>query len=488
MPVDYTIASRVPQMSGGGMDPINMLAQMQAMDYRQRQNALAEMQMAEYQRRLQAEQALRGMTPNFEDPRFAQQAFQYDPEFARQLYGSRLAGERERRMAEQAAASAEATRGEQFLRQREFEEIKLPRAALEKKELETKISKEERIARESLAKADTAVLDLGIRKTAAAQDALSQYDPDAPDTWGQTYNTIKETYPEFAGKFKADKPPTVKEIDSAMKNADMVRRIAENTIRQRTEAEFAPPQTPSFAPGYVMRYDKATNQYYLDAPRQPGAMPSAANAMLTPSTQPQNAFSGRPLTPMDEEAAAPPTPGKIKAIDAPSPPIGTPDYEIRRAARSVLDIAGVDLEKGTNRVADLIKNTPSSAFRAYAQQKSGAFTGKATPEMENVGRLNTIIDNMVLAAANNKLGGQVSDADVRLLKEAQAQINDPSIQPNQRLAAWDEVLRIKAKQAGYSYSPMSMSQIREQPIIGERKAASEIDENAILTDLFGAKK
>jgi hypothetical protein len=64
---------------------MNMFAQMQTMDYRQRQNALAEMQMAEYARKMQAMQQLRGLTPNFEDPRFAQGAWQYDPETAMQL-------------------------------------------------------------------------------------------------------------------------------------------------------------------------------------------------------------------------------------------------------------------------------------------------------------------------------------------------------------------------------------------------------------------
>jgi hypothetical protein len=84
MPVRYDIAAQVPQY-GGGFDPMNMFAQMQTMDYRQRQNALAEMQMAEYARKLQAMQQLRGISPNFEDPRFAQQTWQYDPETAMQV-------------------------------------------------------------------------------------------------------------------------------------------------------------------------------------------------------------------------------------------------------------------------------------------------------------------------------------------------------------------------------------------------------------------
>lgn len=87
MPVRYDIAAQIPQYSGGGMDPMNMMVQLQGMDYRQRQNALAEMQMAEYARKLQAMERLRGITPNFEDPRFAQQAWQYDPETGMQLQG-----------------------------------------------------------------------------------------------------------------------------------------------------------------------------------------------------------------------------------------------------------------------------------------------------------------------------------------------------------------------------------------------------------------
>jgi hypothetical protein len=496
MPVRYDIAAQVPQASAGP-DIMNMMAQYQAMGYRQQQNALAQMQMQEYQRQMQAGAAMRGLASepgfNIADPRLVGRAFELGgPE-----EGVRIANTQRQLAALQAQQEAQAATAKYHTGMLDIARAKLP---LEEKKLASEVTKEERYAREALSKADSAALDLGIKRTASAQDLLAQYDPSSSDTWPSVYESLKQTSPEFAARFSPNKPPDQKLISAAMRNADMVRRVAEDTIRQRTQLEFAAPQTPAFAPGYIQRYDPTTNSFYLEAPRQPGAMPAAANAMVTPpSAMPQNAFTGQPMTPMTPAAPVapavpvapaaeePPAPGRIKPTAAPMPPIGTPEYEVRRSARSVLDIAGVDLDKGTNRVADLIKNTPSSAFRAYAQQKTGAFAGKATPEMENVGRLNTIIDNMVLAAANNKLGGQVSDADVRLLKEAQAQINDPSVQPNQRLAAWDEVLRIKAKQAGYSYTPMDLSQIRAQPIIGERKPAQQ-DESAILTDIFGSKK
>ena len=65
------------------------------MGARAQQQQLAQMQMDEYARKAQAEQALRGITPNFDDPRFAQQVFQYDPDFARNLYLARRRGEAE---------------------------------------------------------------------------------------------------------------------------------------------------------------------------------------------------------------------------------------------------------------------------------------------------------------------------------------------------------------------------------------------------------
>jgi len=80
MPVRYDIAAQVPQVSGGGFDPLNAFAQMQAMDYRQRQNALAELQMAEYQRKLQADMATRALGGeagfNIADPRLVGRAVQ----------------------------------------------------------------------------------------------------------------------------------------------------------------------------------------------------------------------------------------------------------------------------------------------------------------------------------------------------------------------------------------------------------------------------
>jgi|688.fasta_scaffold46110_3 hypothetical protein len=467
MPVRYDIAAQIPQYGGGGgYDPVNMMAQLQSMDYRQQQNALAQLQMQKLQRELQMQGALSGVLTN---PNFNVQS----PEAVGALVHSGNLSEGLSVLGAQRSAAAQAALASHYgtqenLARRKYEEIELPEAGIRREYLDFQKTKEGRLATEAIHKADAAALDLGIKQTAQAQDFLSQA---TPETWSDDYERIKAADPHFASKFKPDAFPDKKLFDTAMRNADFTRKIAEERAKELAQAEAAQPQMPSWAPGYIMRRDPATGGYRLEAPQQPG-MRMPQNAM-TPAVPGQNAFTNAP------PPAAP--------AEEPTPPMGTPEYAQRRSARAMLEVAGVDPENNVNHVADLIRDTPSSAFRAYAQQKEGAFKGKATPQMENVGRLNTIIENIKLAASEGKLGSGVSDADMRLLDRAQAQINDPAVQPNQRMAAWDEVVRIQAKRAGLKYTPMTAEQIRGEPIIGERKPA-KVDETSILTDIFGAKK
>ena len=81
MPIRYDIAAGVPQ--GQSFSPMNMLAQMQQMDYRDQQNALAQAQLSEYQRARKEEEDYRVLAsqPGF-NPLSAQsltQAYQISP-------------------------------------------------------------------------------------------------------------------------------------------------------------------------------------------------------------------------------------------------------------------------------------------------------------------------------------------------------------------------------------------------------------------------
>jgi hypothetical protein len=106
MPVRYDIAAQVPQAQGGGFDPLNAFATMQAMSYRQQQNALAEAQLAEYQRQRQEEEGLRnymaqrGVDPMSEE--FMRRVAGISPKYLPQLMSARATAQRDIRMGEEA--------------------------------------------------------------------------------------------------------------------------------------------------------------------------------------------------------------------------------------------------------------------------------------------------------------------------------------------------------------------------------------------------
>jgi hypothetical protein len=277
MPVRYDIAAQVPQAAGGGMDPLNAFATMQAMSYRQQQNALAQMQMQEYQRKLQAEQAVRGLSPNFQDPRFAEQVFRYDPDFARQLYGSQIAGERERRMAEQAAAAADETRRRATLSERKFSEIDLPKAGLERQELEAKMP--------------------GIQAEAAGKRAKT-----VPEAAAAARELLRPIYmartPEQAAERYADIYPQLKEIDP--------------NIARRLGYQYNPQAVSDFIVG-PEEFKESRKQFVVEPGKlvaQPtgrfGEAPIAMEPVYTPNAMapaapPVNAMSPQPTMLGDED-------------------------------------------------------------------------------------------------------------------------------------------------------------------------------------------
>ncbi|NDB68966.1 MAG: hypothetical protein EB015_13355 [Methylocystaceae bacterium] len=440
MPVDYTIASR-NALANTPTDFTNMLAQYQMMGARAQQQQL---QQRELDRQNQLVGLLGGADINSPETINMLARAGYLPESISVMTAQRQAE------AQRAAAEAQRANAAYHMGMLGIQREKLP------------LEKEGRLNREALAKADSADLDLLTKRTGIAQDLLSRMDEtNYPDLKNEVAKFDPTIASHLGGTYNQ------KQVSKYLNTAESIRKQIESEQARRAESEKVTTTTPEWAKGLVLQ-TTPSGRVSLTAPTQP-MMPQ--NAMTPAPVMPQTAFTNAPpVQPMQ-----------------PAEMIGTPEYEIRRTARAVLDVAGFDPEKKINYVADLIKDTPSSAFRAYAQQQAGAFKGEATPQMENVGRLNTIIDNMVLAAVNNKLGGQVSDADVKLLQRAKASINDPSVQPNQRLAAWDEVMRIQAKQAGYDYTPMTKEQIRGKPIIGDRQPA-QADEESILTSVFGPKK
>lgn len=469
MPVRYDIAAGVPQAQGGGFDPMNAFATMQAMSYRQQQNALAEMQMQKMLREAQVQNALSGVLTN---PNFNVQS----PDAVAALVhsgnlpeGLSVLGAQRQAAALQGQEAAHQSTAAYQTGMLDIARAKLP---LEVEKLESEAKTQKRLMAKAVSEAETADLLRIKERTGMAQGILSRMIGD-PNNYQANLDELYKFDPKLATHLPQEAYDE-KAIKRNLNTAESVRTHIEKEEERRAKQEEISTIFPTWAPGYGLQTTPG-GMMRLIAPQQPGMnMPTN---MMAPAMPGQNAFTNAP--PLAAPTAAP--------AEAPAPPMGTPEYAGRQSARAMLDIAGFDQDKGGDHVSDLIKKTPTSAFRAYAQQKEGGFKGKATPEMENVGRLNTIMENLKLAYAGGKLGSGVTDADMRILDRAQAQINDPSVQPNQRMAAWDEWMRIYSKKAGYKYTPMTEEQVRGEPIIGQRKPAA-IDETSVLTDIFGAKK
>lgn len=456
MPVRYDIAAGVPQAQGGGFDPMNAFATMQAMSYRQQQNALAELQMQKMQQELQQQNALRGVLSNLDVT---------NPAAVSALSRSGNLPEALSVMSAQRSGAAQSALAGHYKAQEDIARAKLP---LEERQLTQQINKEERLAREALAKADTADLLRVKERTGMAQDIIARMIGD-PDNYQANLDELYKFDPKVATHLPQDKYDEAT-LKRQLNTAASFREHAEKELANRQEqAKVSTSPVPNL-PGYFYQTTPEGGLNIVAAPAPRAAMPTN---MMTPAPVMRNSFANAPVV----APVAAPEPSEI---------IGTPQNQRREAARAILSVANYDPEKGGAYVADLIRKTPTSAWRESVARTEGKISGKASEEVQNVGRLRTIIDNMVLAATNFKLGGQISDADVRMLKEAQSDMGNPNLQPEERLSRWDEVMRIQAKMAGYKYIPVSAEETGK-PIIGERKPA-QVDEQSILTGIFGAKK
>lgn len=116
MPVRYDIAAQVPQAQGGGFDPLNAFATMQAMSYRQQQNMLAQAQLEEYQRQRQEEEGLRNyMAQQGIDPmsdEFMRRVAGISPKYLPGLMSARAGAQRDIRAGELSAAQIPGVRAE----------------------------------------------------------------------------------------------------------------------------------------------------------------------------------------------------------------------------------------------------------------------------------------------------------------------------------------------------------------------------------------
>ena len=490
MPVDYTIASR-NALANTPTDFTNMMAQYQMMGARAQQQQLAQMQMDEYARKAQAEQALRGLTPNFDDPRFAQQAFQYDPDMARNFYLARLRGQNER-------ASTGESQTRTNLALRKFEEIDLPEAEIRKEKLDFERQVERRRVQEQLAKADAASLYLLGKRTEMAQNILSRMDE-------TNYPDLKEEAAKFDPSIGKQLGETYsqKQISTYLNTAESLRKQVEEERKRRNEYEFVDvvnPKTglkekvavPKYAPekggkaiagteglatggriqtqtfpsvpGAVLQSDESGNSW-LAYPAQPGQRP-VTTGMPVPLPAPGQPKQGLRVD-MNAPPGAPQNAGMIGIRSA--APLGSPERGRQDVMQQILTAGAYNPDTGV----DLIEPTLGRA-------SSGMLSAKGTDISRKFGRdsaaaradtdLKRISADLTQAFAGNRLataGVAASEAD-RFEKQA-GDIGNSNLTIGERLNAYRSIKRNATRLLGVDYkNPYDPQGIKTENVMRQR--------------------
>lgn len=105
---------------------------------------------------------------------------------------------------------------------------------------------------------------------------------------------------------------------------------------------------------------------------------------------------------------------------------------------SILTDFGVVLDGPNDPIADMINESTNGFIQYGASMIPGAF-GVSTPGMEQIAKLQTIDNALILALAGGKLGAGVSNADRSFFEKMAGRISDPTIPADQRLAAWNQI-------------------------------------------------
>lgn len=141
-------------------------------------------------------------------------------------------------------------------------------------------------------------------------------------------------------------------------------------------------------------------------------------------------------------AGTPPTAGKPQTIS---------EQQRQKGFIKALELFDYDPKTGADSISPLIKASTSGGAQKIVSDVAGFF-GTATSGRVAIGQLKTLQDNMTFAKLREKLGAQVSDADVRLVASTMGDIANPDMPWNERLAKWQNVvLPILVRGAGMKY-------------------------------------
>lgn len=124
----------------------------------------------------------------------------------------------------------------------------------------------------------------------------------------------------------------------------------------------------------------------------------------------------------------------------------------KRSATETLDIAGFNKTTGTNEISDLIKQSTSGLAENALAKTAGALFGKGTSGAEAIATLETRANELTLGLApNGSLGAGFSNDDRTFMLAKLGDVANANKPMNVRLAAWEDVMKRAARNAGVDY-------------------------------------
>jgi hypothetical protein len=501
MPVDYTIASR-NALANTPTDFTNMLAQYQMMGARAQQQQLQQLEYEKLQREMERQNQLTGILGGAD----IRSPAAYNALAKAGYLPEALSVMSAQEQAAMHAATAANQRGMLGIRQQ-----MLPYEMAEK---EAQGIKEQRLGKEALAKADSAMLDLVTKRTGIARDLLSNMDEN-------NYADLKEEVRRYDPKIAEHLPENFdqKQIQKYLNTADSYRKQIEEEQKRRGEIEYvdrvnpktgfkekvairkyAPeeggkvvPGTEGLAtggrihsqpmpgvPGAVLQSNEDTGENWLTYPAQPGERPVTTGVPITPTP-------GQLKPDLRVDMTAPPGAPRnagLTGIRA-AAPLGSPERGRQDVMQQILTAGAYNPDTGVDLIEPVLGRASSGMLSAKGTDIARKF-GRDSAAARADTDLKRISADLTQAFAGNRLataGVAASEAD-RFEKQA-GDIGNSDLTIGERLNAYRSIKRNATRLLGVEYkNPYDPQGIRTEGVMRQR--VEESPNGFTVTDPTGS--
>ena len=457
MPVRYDIAAGVPQAQGGGFDPMNAFATMQAMSYRQQQNALAQLQMQKLQTELQQQNALRstlsGLDINSPQAIAALSRGGNLPEALSVMSAQRQAA------ALRAQEEAQRATAGYHTGMLDLSRAKLP---MEQEKLRQEAIKEERLGASAKLTGEKTALERDAEMLKNAENQAAKIVMAGGKGYDKFYNGLHDNlkgilppqYDEEALSNFTTQMATVQENLKRAHEYELVDRINPQTgLKEKVAVpKYAPEkggqpvagtqgiESPTYSfsqgpAGTMFRGNPKTGTGELFTPGQPG-MPMPTNAMAPAPLLPQTSFTNAPppaqTAPPQGMLAPRARAGGIESLNITAAPLGSKERDIQETGAGILRTLNYNPDTGVDMVESTLARAPSGMLQAKGTDISRAFgrdSAAATADAE----LKRLSASLVKTYSGDKLAAQgFSNTDAERVERLTADLGNSDLTIGER--------------------------------------------------------